>query len=74
MIIIQYAVTIVFLILSILLIGIPGIFFTSSIFVANFNGNYIEKEHTQALGAQSGNRIYSLNLKKLSLAGVHIHT
>ena len=53
MILKQYVVTIVFLILSFILIGIPGLFFTSSIFVANFYGNYIEQEHTHAFGAQS---------------------
>ena len=51
----QYAVTIVFLILSIILIGIPGLCFTSSIFVANFYGNYIEQKHPHAFGAQSKN-------------------
>jgi hypothetical protein len=51
----QYVVTIVFLILSFILIGIPGLCFTSSIFVANFYGNYIEQKHTHAVGAQSNN-------------------
>lgn len=55
MIIKQYAVTIVFLILSFIIIGIPGLFFTSSIFVANFYGNYVVKEHTHAFEAQSNN-------------------
>ncbi len=51
----QYALTIVFLILSIVLIGIPAMYFTSSIFIANFYGNYIEQKHTHAIGAQSKN-------------------
>jgi hypothetical protein len=54
MIIAQYVATIVFLILSFIIIGIPGMLFTSSIFVENFYENYIEKEHTHVFGAQSG--------------------
>lgn len=42
----QYALVIIFLILSIVLIGIPALFFTNSIFIANFYGNYIGKKHT----------------------------
>lgn len=55
MILKQYVVTIVFLILSFILIGIPGLCFTSSIFVANFYGNYIEQKHTHTLETQSKN-------------------
>jgi len=40
----QYALIILFLILSIVLIGIPGLLFTSSIFIANFYGNIIERK------------------------------
>jgi hypothetical protein len=40
----QYALPFLFLILSIVLIGIPGLLFTSSIFIANFYGNLIERK------------------------------
>jgi hypothetical protein len=49
----QYAVTLVFLFLSFILIGIPGLCFTSSMFAANFYGKYVEQKHTLAFGAQS---------------------
>ncbi|HII79785.1 MAG TPA: DUF4013 domain-containing protein [Methanosarcina sp.] len=39
----QYALGIVFLILSIVLVGIPGMFFTNSIFIANMYGRLVEK-------------------------------
>jgi hypothetical protein len=39
----QYALVIIFLVLSIVLIGIPGMFFTNSIFVANMYGRLVEK-------------------------------
>jgi hypothetical protein len=51
----QIALTIIFLILSIILIGIPALYFTSSIFVANFYRNYIEQKHTHAFETQSIN-------------------
>lgn len=51
----QIALTIVFLILSFILIGIPALYFTSSIFVANFYGNYIEQKHTHTFGTESKN-------------------
>ena len=40
----QYALPFLFLILSIVLIGIPALLFTSSIFFANFYGNLIERK------------------------------
>src|SRR5664280_183056 len=49
----QYVLSIVFLILSIVLIGIPALLFTNSIFIANFYGRYIEQKHTLALKTQS---------------------
>jgi hypothetical protein len=49
----QYALAIIFLILSIVLIGIPALFFTNSIFIANFYGNYIGKKHTMASKPES---------------------
>ena len=51
----QIALTIVFLILSFILIGIPALYFTSSIFVANLYGNYIEQKHTHTFGTESKN-------------------
>ncbi|WP_229387176.1 DUF4013 domain-containing protein [Methanosarcina sp. DH2] len=39
----QYALVIIFLILSIVLVGIPAMFFTNSIFVANMYGRLVEK-------------------------------
>jgi hypothetical protein len=42
----QYAVAIVFAILSIILIGIPALCFTSSIFIANFYGRIVEQKNT----------------------------
>jgi len=41
----QYALTIIFLILSIVLIGIPAMLFTDTIFVANFYGKYTEAKN-----------------------------
>jgi hypothetical protein len=55
MILKQIGLSIVFLILSIILIGIPALYFTSSIFAANFYGNFIEQKHTHAFEAQSHN-------------------
>ena len=49
----QYVLSIGFLILSIVLIGIPALLFTNSIFIANFYGRYIEQKHTLALKTQS---------------------
>ena len=40
----QYALVIVFLVLSIVLVGIPAMFFTNSIFVANMYGRLVEKK------------------------------
>lgn len=41
----QYALTIIFLILSIVLIGIPALLFTNTIFIANFYGKYTEAKN-----------------------------
>ncbi len=49
----QYVLTIVFLILSFILIGIPALYFTNSIFIADFYGNYIEQKHTHAFETRS---------------------
>jgi hypothetical protein len=49
----QLVLSIIFVILSIVLIGIPALYFTNSIFIANLYGNYIEQKHTQAFKAQS---------------------
>ncbi|MHC1757572.1 MAG: DUF4013 domain-containing protein [Methanosarcina sp.] len=40
----QYALVIVFAVLSIVLVGIPAMFFTNSIFVANMYGRLVEKK------------------------------
>ena len=40
----QYALVIVFAVLSIVLIGIPVMIFTSSIFIANFYGRVVEQK------------------------------
>jgi len=53
----QYVLSIVFLILSIVLIGIPALFFTNSILIANFYGNYIEQKHTLAFKTQSKDQL-----------------
>ncbi len=44
----QYALSIVFLILSILLVGIPAMLFTNSIFVANLYGRLVEQRQNSA--------------------------
>lgn len=49
----QYALGFIFLVLSILLVGIPAMFFTNSIFVANLYGRLVEKERTFTLKLQS---------------------
>ncbi len=49
----QYALTIVFLILSIILVGIPAMLFTSSIFIANLYGRLVEQRHNLALKTRS---------------------
>ncbi len=49
----QLVLSIIFLILSVILIGIPALYFTNSIFIANLYGNYIEQKHAQAFKAQS---------------------
>jgi hypothetical protein len=43
----------IFMLLSFVLIGIPALIFTNSIFIANFYGKYIEQKHTLALGTQA---------------------
>jgi len=48
----QYAIVIVFAILSIVLIGIPALCFTSSIFIANFYGRIVEQKHTLVFKTQ----------------------
>ncbi len=45
----QYALGIIFLILSIVLVGIPGLFFTNSIFIANMYGRFVEKRTESTL-------------------------
>ncbi|MPM83643.1 hypothetical protein SDC9_130712 [bioreactor metagenome] len=40
----QYALVIIFMILSIVLVGIPGMLFTNSIFVANMYGRLVERK------------------------------
>jgi hypothetical protein len=49
----QYALMFVFLILSIILIGIPAMYFTNYIFIANLYGNFIEQKQTLPLKTQS---------------------
>ncbi len=49
----QLILSIIFVLLSFILIGIPGLYFTSSIFVANFYGRYIAQNHSLALKIQS---------------------
>ncbi|MGA9187411.1 MAG: DUF4013 domain-containing protein [Methanosarcina sp.] len=49
----QYALVIIFAILSIVLVGIPAMFFTNSIFIANFYGRLVEQKRTLALKTQS---------------------
>lgn len=49
----QLVLSIIFLILSFILIGIPALYFTNSIFIANLYGNFIEQKHTQTVKAQS---------------------
>jgi len=43
----------VFLVFSLVLIGIPAMYFTSSIFIANFYGNFVEQKHTLSFNTQS---------------------
>lgn len=45
----QYATSIIFLVLSIVLIGIPALYVTSMIFAANFYGRFVEKQAEQVL-------------------------
>jgi hypothetical protein len=45
----QYALVIIFMVLSIVLVGIPGMFFTNSIFVANMYGRIVERRAGQGL-------------------------
>jgi Protein of unknown function (DUF4013) len=49
----QLVLSIIFLILSFILIGIPALYFTNSIFIANLYGNFIEQKHPQTVKAQS---------------------
>lgn len=53
----QYALIIVFFILSFILIGIPAILFTNSIFVANLYGRIVEQRQTLAFKNQSNEPI-----------------
>jgi len=53
----QYALIIIFAILSIVLIGIPAMFFTNSIFIANLYGRLVEQRHTLALKSQSNDPV-----------------
>ncbi|MCQ1536344.1 DUF4013 domain-containing protein [Methanosarcina sp. KYL-1] len=39
----QYALVLVFIVLIIVLVGIPAMYFTSSIFLANFYGRFVER-------------------------------
>ena len=45
----QYATSIIFLVLSIVLIGIPALYVTSMIFAANFYGRVVEEQAEQVL-------------------------
>ena len=45
----QYATYIIFLVLSIVLVGIPALYFTSLIFAANFYGRFVEEQAKQVL-------------------------
>ena len=65
----QYVLSIVFLILSIVLIGIPALFFTNSILIANFYGNYIEQKHTLAFKTQSKDQLTVL-LRQIPISGL----
>lgn len=49
----QWALFFVFLILYLVLIGIPAMYFTSSIFIANFYGHFVEQNHTIPFNTQS---------------------
>lgn len=49
----QIVLSIIFAILSLLIIGIPAFYFTSSIFIANFYGKFIAQKHTVAIKTQS---------------------
>ena len=49
----QWILSIVFLVFSLVLIGISAMYFTSSIFIANFYGNFIEQKHTLSFNTQS---------------------
>jgi hypothetical protein len=53
----QYALLIVFFILSFILIGIPALLFTNSIFVANLYGRLVEQRQTLAFKNQSNEPI-----------------
>ncbi|MGB9940594.1 DUF4013 domain-containing protein [Methanosarcina sp.] len=53
----QYALIIVFAILSIVLVGIPAMFFTNSIFIANLYGRLVEQRHPLALKSQSNDPV-----------------
>jgi hypothetical protein len=45
----QYALVIIFMVLSIVLVGIPGMLFTNSIFVANMYGRLVERKAEASL-------------------------
>jgi hypothetical protein len=53
----QYALIIVFFILSFILVGIPAMLFTNSIFVANLYGRLVEQRHNLALKTQSNDPV-----------------
>ena len=45
----QYALIIVFAVLTLILVGFPAMYFTTYIFIANFYGKYVEKEEDSTL-------------------------
>lgn len=45
----QYALVIIFMVLSVVLVGIPAMFFTNSIFVANMYGRLVERKAGSSL-------------------------
>lgn len=49
----QWVLLLVFLCLSLVLIGIPAMYFTGSIFIANFYGHFVEQRHTLPFNTQS---------------------
>lgn len=49
----QWALFFVFLVLSLALVGIPAMYFTGSIFISNFYGNFVEQKHTLPFDTRS---------------------